>query len=688
MRLGRALAPALARRLLLGACVAAPARADDASPAAEVVDEVVVTVTRTPGTASESRVTARDISSAPRRTAEDALRLVPGMTLVQHGSEGKGHQFFLRGFDAIHGADLELSVEGIPINEWSNVHAQGYLDLAFVIPEVIDTVVVTKGPFSIDQGPFAMAGSAEYTLGVPLSDLGVRATYGVGTTQRQRGVVTYSPEQSDGRTFVALEALHDEGFGQNRQVSRGALLAQVVLVDSPASGSLSWIGSLYTARFDLPGTLRADDVSRGALGFYDAYDRRGGGRSERALGALVYESRRSGPGSVRVMGYGGYRRLRLLENFTGFLLDPESGDRRRQAQSTWNMGVQAGLDTSLDEHLTLHTGGGVRADAFEQGQTHVGRDLEVLEQERQLQGLQALGHVKAGISWHPVPEFRVKGGLRWDVARFAVRDGLGTSAPGQDSLGALSPRLTLHAHVRDDVTVFGAFGRGVRPPEARAFSSFTPERTGTSEEVYMGGDPRMTLSDSAELGTRWEASEGLALQLAGFATYVERETLYDHVSGINLELNGTRRLGAEAVVQARPLHWLALSCDMTVVDARFRETQNPIPLSPWLTAGVRAVVGEDLGLRGGLRWLGLAPRPLPHGARGAALTMLDATLGYHWRRIRLDLELENLPNLRSREGEYHYASRWRLDGAESELPVLHFVAGPPFNARASVTALF
>lgn len=681
-------APAFVCRLSFAVLVTAPALADDASQGAEVIDEVVVTATRAPETASESRITARDITSVPRRTAEDALRLVPGMTLVQHGSEGKGHQFFLRGFDAIHGADLELSVEGIPVNEWSNIHAQGYLDLGFVIPEVIDSVVVTKGPFSIDQGPFAMAGSAEYRLGVPASDLGSRATISVGTTGRQRGVITYSPEHGGGRTFLALEALRDEGFGQNRQISRGALLAQVKLMDSPANGSLSWLGSLYLARFDLPGTLRDEDVRSGAVGFYDAYDRRGGGSSERALGALVYESRPSEPGGVRVTAYGGYRRLRLLENLTGFLLDAVSGDRRQQAQSTWNTGVFARGETRLGQSLTLHTGGGVRADVFEQSQQHVGLAGEVLEQERQLQGLQALGHAKAGVSWRPVADVRVKGGVRWDAARIAVRDGLATSTSGQDSLGVLSPRVSLDAHLRDDLSFFGAFGRGVRPPEARAFSSFTPERTGTSEDVYTGGGPRMTVSDSAELGTRWEVSDVLAVQLAGFVTYVERETLYDHVSGINLELNGTRRLGAEGVVQARPLPWLALTGDLTVVDARFRESQNPIPLSPWLTAGARAVAGQDLGLRGGLLWLGLAPRPLPHGARGAALMTLDATLGYHWRRIRLDVELENLANLRLREGEYHYASRWRLDEAQSELPVLHFVAGPPFNARASVTALF
>ena len=78
MRVARAPAPALVRRLLLAALVTAPARADDASRAAEEIEEVVVTVMRTPETASEARIMARDISSAPKRTAEDALRLVPG----------------------------------------------------------------------------------------------------------------------------------------------------------------------------------------------------------------------------------------------------------------------------------------------------------------------------------------------------------------------------------------------------------------------------------------------------------------------------------------------------------------------------------------------------------------------------------------------------------------------------------
>lgn len=82
----------------------------------------------------------------------------------------------------------------------------------------------------------------------------------------------------------------------------------------------------------------------------------------------------------------------------------------------------------------------------------------------------------------------------------------------------------------------------------------------------------------------------------------------------------------------------------------------------------------------------LAPRPLPHGARGAPLAMLDATLGYRWEWLTIDLAAENLLNLPIREGEYHFASDWRRSGA-SAIPVVHTVAGPPLHARLSFTAV-
>ena len=654
------------------------------------IPEYTVTVVASrprPLTASTSHVTAREMAAVPRRNAEDALRLVPGLTLVQHGSEGKGHQFFLRGFDAIHGADLELTVDGIPVNEWSNIHAQGYIDLGFVIPEVIESVEVTKGPFTLGQGAFAMAGSADYQLGIPDPDRGFRSTYTIGTTNRHRGVVTYTPRTGDGQDFIAAEALHDDGFGVNRAIDRGAILGRIRLMDSSEHGTLALLGSGYFARFALPGTLRNEDVEAGRVGFFDAYDSAGRGLSGRGLLALRHEWR-DRQHEVKTMLWGGYRRLELLENYTGFLIDPSHGDRRSQHHDAWSCGANVAYDVRLSERFSLETGLGVRGDVLEQAQDHVDQREDVVGYERRLDGVQTLSHLRVGLRWRPVDSLRLAAGMRLDVAHVSVRDGLDAGRRSEQALLAVSPRVTAEWRALETWGLFAAYGRGFRPPEARAFTSFRPDRTGISEDLYDGGDPRMTVADSLEVGTRWIPNRYFGVRISGFATFIERESVFDHVSGINLELNSTRRLGTELEVHSNPFDWLTLSADVTYVDARFVDSGNSVPLAPWLVGGFRAIATHESGWRGGLRFTGLAPRPLPHGARGAPLTMLDATAGYRWQWLSIDLELENLLNQRIREGEYHYASDWRTGGATSSLPVIHYVAGPPFNARLSLTAVF
>jgi len=667
-------------------------QAAGAAPELEATpDEVVVSVERrAPQTAGSVRATARSFRFVPRRSAEDALELVPGLTLVQHGSEGKGHQFFLRGFDAGHGADLELTVQGIPVNEWSNVHAQGYLDLGFVIPELVASVEVTKGPFDIDQGAFAMAGSAVYALGVPYSELGARATLTLGTTQRRRALVTYSPTTGDGSSFIAGELLHDDGFGEGRGIDRGNLLGQLTLFDSERLGTLRAFGSFYSARFELPGALRRDDVQAGRVGFYDAYDHGAGGRSRRALGALSYSRERTDL-ELRAVLYAGWRQLTLLENITGRLLDPVFGDRREQSQQALSFGSDLDLGLPLSPSWRLEAGLGMRGDGFAQHQDHVDQNAAPLARERDLDGLQALFFTKAGLRVAVVPALRLRGGVRLDVARVAAVDPLAAAAQADASgtLAALSPRLAMDASLSERVILFGAYGRGFRPPEARAFSSFVPRASGIADDLYTGGEPAMTRTDSFELGARYDDAErAWSGGVSAFATFIQRESVYDHVSGVNLELNATRRLGAELELSSRPLHWLELRAFVTLVDARFVQSQNLVPLSPRQTGGLNVIAADELGPRAGLRGLLVGPRPLPHGARGSLLTVLDATLGWYWQRVRLDIELENLLDRQVREGEYHYASHFLGGEPASEIPVSQFVAGPPFNARASATLLF
>jgi outer membrane receptor protein involved in Fe transport len=649
----------------------------------EALQLTVVSASTRPETASTTFLSSRDLDAAPRRNAEELLRQVPGLTLVQHGSEGKGYQFFLRGFDAVHGTDLELSADGLPINEWSNVHAQGYLDLSMVIPELVRGVVVTKGPFTLDQGAFGMAGSVDFRLGTPLDQVGWRAAYTVGTTNRHRVFAGWSPEGGNGQQFVGFEFTHDDGYGDQRRLQRGTFNARMRLFDSDRAGRMHLLALGGHARFELPGPLRQDDVDAGRVDLYGAYDPDAEGASSRGVAALQWDLSR-GDHDWNATAWAGYRSLDLLENFTGFLLDPVEGDRRGQAQRTTSFGVRARHETRFGERWALGSGVGLRGDVFQQDEDQVGRDLDDRSPRRDLQGTQLLPHALLGVRWSPVDAVRVDAGARLDVVHVQVTDDLDGSTRGGGTLVTVSPRLTARWRATPDASLFAAYGRGLRPPEARAFTSFDPGQAGLSDDVYDGGEPATTVSDAVELGARWQPAWWLDLSVAGFATFIERESLFDHVSGVSLDLDGTRRLGGELVVTMRPAPWLVLSADVTAVDARFVTSGNRVPLAPWLVAGARATVTHDSGVLGGLRVVTVAPRPLPHGARGATLVRGDATLGWRWRWLQLGVEVENLFAQRLREGEYHYASHWNLGGPRSELPTLHVSPGTPPQGRLTV----
>lgn len=658
--------------------------------AEESTEELTVTVRgRVPPVRPVSTVivTARDFSAVPSRTAEDAMKLVPGLTLVQHGAEGKAQQFFLRGFDAMHGSDIELTVAGIPINEWSNVHSQGYIDIGFVVPEAIRSVTVTKGPFSIDQGPFANAGSVNYELGIAEDKLGVWARYTAGTTNRQRGAITYSPKGGDGHDFVALEGVHDDGFGQNRQIRRASLMGQVALVKNPKYGQVSAFGSAYWADFRLPGALKNRDVELGRVGFYDAYDPASRGSSGRLLLGIRH-SLETAEASIETATFAGYRRLSLLENYTGFLIDPVDGDRRLQNQDTFSFGVSSKTVVPLSSVSEFEAGLGVRGDSFHQSQAHLGQAEEVLGVDRDMRGLQVGTHVALGVRLRLSDHFGARLGARFDSAHLSAEERDKPAQAGTGDLGIVSPRAVLTFRPLSALSFSLSAGQGFRPPEARAFTSYRPPTTGLSSDLYKGGEPAMTPAHSVELGLRYQPTTSFGMSGSGFVTWLDRESIYDHVSGSNLELNATRRLGGELEMHVNPWSFLTFRADITAVDARFSASGNPIPFAPTATGGLRALLNHPSGLRGGFRIFGLLPRPLPHGAEGAPLVLFDASLGWSHRNLSIDLDLENVLDLRVREGEYHYASRFYPGLDDSALPELHFVAGPPRNLRVTFSAVF
>jgi outer membrane cobalamin receptor len=112
------------------------------------------------GSASEGTVGHEEISQRPILRPGEIMETIPGMIVTQHAGGGKANQYFLRGFNLDHGTDFATHVEGVPINLPSHTHGEGYTDLNFLIPELIQTLDYAKGPYYARYGDFASAGAA------------------------------------------------------------------------------------------------------------------------------------------------------------------------------------------------------------------------------------------------------------------------------------------------------------------------------------------------------------------------------------------------------------------------------------------------------------------------------------------------------------------------------------------------
>jgi outer membrane cobalamin receptor len=112
-----------------------------------------------PAAASEFQVSGEQFNARPASRTGELLEIVPGLIVTQHSGEGKANQYFLRGFNLDHGTDLAISVDGMPVNMPTHGHGQGYADINFLIPELVQAVDVRKGPYFADKGDFASAGS-------------------------------------------------------------------------------------------------------------------------------------------------------------------------------------------------------------------------------------------------------------------------------------------------------------------------------------------------------------------------------------------------------------------------------------------------------------------------------------------------------------------------------------------------
>ncbi len=265
---------------LLLSCGAAlfPLRSDGQAPAAptsasEQLPSVVVTgqapepqkteLSDNPATnpASVTVVTYPEEEKRNVRTYGDLFRPLTGISVDNFGQGGVGYGIALRGFaDGDHGRDIAYFIDGVPINSPSSLHINGYSDLNPLIPELVDRVELTRGPFDVRFGSFALGGALNITtLDQPKS--GIEATGGSFDTGRGLGVYTFN--SGNVSVFGSLLGSTTPGYRGNQD------LHQINTFDKISLPMLDGIGSvrfqIYSNDYGAPGYIDRDLVRSGAL---------------------------------------------------------------------------------------------------------------------------------------------------------------------------------------------------------------------------------------------------------------------------------------------------------------------------------------------------------------------------------------------------------------------------------------
>jgi iron complex outermembrane receptor protein len=662
--------------------------------------------------------------AAPHATAGALLATAPGVYVSRPEGEAVAHEIYLRGFDAEHGQDIELSVGPVPLNEPSHIHGQGYADLGVVIPETVRSLRVTEGVYDPHQGDFAVAGSAHFDLGVPDRGTLLKASY--GSFRSLRALALWAPEGEPEETFAAATLSSSAGFGENRGSFSAAATGQYAF-DGPRGTRGLVHAAAYGARASLAGVLRLDDVEAGTVGYYDAYPDPAA-TSQSAFAShfdLSLSLARALPTGARtsldVWALASVFRLR--EDFTGYLerseMRPEwvgRGDLVEQSDLRFALGAAFSHRTATWRPAAwlsgaVELGTTFRADFITQAQNLLQPPQNETWDRRvdaAVRGADAGFYADADVALGRY--LHLRGGLRADVLYYDVDDKLGNFLPSfqiqthivgfrRTAIGlAWGPRATLEATPAPWLGLFASYGEGYRSPQARLLQE--------------GENAPYAKVRSAEVGFRLKLFGGERLTFTGalYGTHLSTDLAFDPGEGSITRIGPTTRLGAVAHLVARPVPWVVASLSITYVHATLdapppATADNPSPpytpgeLLPYVPpVVVRAdvavehhlvrIAGEPLRGRAGVGFSYLSPRPLPYGTFGDPVVLLDASASVRYRNVELGAEAYNLTGAKYAATEYSFTSDWGTRPIPSLVPARHIAAGAPRTVLATAALHF
>lgn len=613
--------------------------------------------TMQPTAASAVRFTGAEVNAVPFSRLGEALEVVPGLIVTQHSGEGKANQYFLRGFNLDHGTDLDISVDGMPVNMRTHGHGQGYADINFLIPELIQSVNVRKGPYFADVGDFGSAGAVgiDYVDRLPKN----LAEVTFGSFGYRRGVAAASTAVGAGTLLSAIESTNYNGpwdvSDDVRKINGVMRYSQGTVTDGLALTAMA-----YSNGWNSTDQISQRAIDQGIIGRFGSLDPTDGGTSSRfSLSGNWTQS--SEYGQTKISAYVVRSDLQLFNNFTYYLDNAVNGDQFNQLDRRtlggfdarhafhWRFGgfeteTRVGIQSRYDD---------IQVGLFKTEQREV---LSTVREDRVREGNVGIW-TDTTTRW--TDWLRTTVGIREDS--FAGRVLSGTPENSGDAQASMaSPKAGLVLGPWFKTEFYGNAGYGLHSNDIRG-ATITVDPN--DKLTLLDRIPLLVRSRGAEVGIRTKAIDHLTSSLAAFVLDFDSELLFVGDAGTTEPSRPSRRVGVEWVNQYKPLTWLSFDLDVAYTRARFTDFDvagDRIPGAPaWVASGTVALGGET-GWFGALKARYFGPRPLieDDSVRSLSSLIFNARAGYRFDNgLRLQLDVVNLFNAQTNQIEYYYVSR-------------------------------
>ena len=629
----------------------------------------------TADSASQGVVGYDDFSTRPLARVAELVEVIPGMIATQHSGPGKANQYFLRGFNLDHGSDFSTYFDGMPVNWRTHAHAQGYMDLNFIIPELIQRLDFQKGPYFANTGDFSLAGSNRMVTYDTLEEGFSELT--LGSRNETRLLTANSFEVGDGDFLYAIEHQQTNGFFDLEQDVRkyNALLKYTGdIFNVPSRITFSAYDSIWASTNQIP--ERA--VKNGLIDRFGFIDPDLGGDSYRYSLTGNFELN-----NWELNLYASSYYMSLINNPTYVLNDSINGDEFEQEDERILLGGSLVNEVETEIFglpVTRTIGADLRYDDISELNLFytVNRNRIGSLREDEAQQL-SLGSF-ANLQFSLTDRLRASVGLRLDFYDFEV-DALRAQNSGSKNESLWQPKVNIAYEVNENLELYANYGEGFHSNDARAAINTIDPATGNPSDTL----DILVQGEGSELGFRYDTLEGFNFSLAWFELDLDSELVFVGDAGTTEPSDPSRRNGIELNSFWEFTEALVFDFAATKSDGHFRglpSGENSIPDAHDLVVAAGLTYHNPNGWTSSLRVRHFDDAALTEdeSVKKDGSTLVHFGVSYAQESWELGLDIINLLDQEDDDIAYWFESR--MIGETASFEDIHFHPSNPRAVRA------